>query len=120
MPAEEGDTVEVDLPTDESTDSEADEASDNEIHDLALAVETSGLSPQGHEVTTRPSDEDQGETVRIVTEAVEHGGSGREMAPVVSPVAGAAEPARHNPPNSSNPALDRESHEGKPQAGDVS
>ena len=120
LPAEEGDTVEVDLPTDESTDSEADEASDNEIHDLALAVETSGLSPQGHEVTTRPSDEDQGETVRIVTEAVEHGGSGREMAPVASSVAGAAEPARHNPPNSSNPALDRESHEGKPQAGDVS
>ena len=75
-----GDTVEIDLPTDESTDSEADEASDNEIHDLALAVETSGLSPQGHEVTSRPSDDDQGETVRIVTEAVEHGGPGREMA----------------------------------------
>src|SRR4051794_16921704 len=120
LPAEAGDTIGVDLPTDESTDSEADEASDNEIHDLALAVETSGFSPQGHEVTSRPSDEDQGETVRIVTEAIEQGGPGREMAPVVSPVAGAAEPARPNPPNSSNPALDRESHEGKPQAGDVS
>ena len=103
LPAEAGDTVEVDLPTDESTDSEADEASDNEIHDLALAVESSGFSHQGHEVTSRPSDDDQGETVRIVTEAVEHGGPGREMAPAVSPAAGAAEPARPNPPNSSNP-----------------
>jgi N utilization substance protein A len=120
LPAEAGETVEVDLPTDESTDSEADEASDNEIHDLALAVETSGLSPQGHEVTSRPSDDDQGETVRIVTEAVELGGPGREMAAVVSPAAGATEPARPNPPNSSSPAQDRESHEGKPQAGDVS
>jgi len=120
LPAEAGDTIEVDLPTDESTDSEADEASDNEIHDLALAVESSGFSPQGHEVTSRPSDDDQGETVRIVTEAVEQGGTGREMAPAVSPAAGAAEPARPNPPNSSNPALDRESHEGKPQAGNVS
>ena len=71
-------------------------------------------------MTSRPSDDDQGETVRIVTEAVEHGGPGREMAPAVAPVAGTAEPARPNPPNSSNPALDRESHEGKPQAGDVS
>jgi N utilization substance protein A len=120
LPAEAGETVEVDLPTDESTDSEADEASDNEIHDLALAVETSGFSPQGHEVTSRPTDDDQGETIRIVTEAVELGGTGREMAPVVSPAGAAAEPARPNPPNSSSPALDRESHEGKPQAGDVS
>ena len=60
-----------------------DEASDDEIHDLALAVETSGLSPQGHEVTSRPSDDDQGETIRIVTEAVETGGPGRELAPAV-------------------------------------
>ena len=70
-PPKQDDTVEDDLPTDDSTDSEADEASDDEIHDLALAVETSGLSPQGHEVTSRPSDDDQGETIRIVTEAVE-------------------------------------------------
>ena len=58
------------FPPDDSTDSERDEASDDEIHDLALAAETSGHSPHGHEVTSPPSDADQGETIRIVTEAV--------------------------------------------------
>ncbi len=49
-------------PHDDSTDSERDEASEDEIHDVALAVETSSYSPQGHEVTSPPSDDDQGET----------------------------------------------------------
>ena len=68
-------------PTDDSTDSERDEASDDEIHDVALAVETSGQSPHGHEVTSPPSDDDQGETIRIVTEAVEHGEPARPSLP---------------------------------------
>jgi transcription termination/antitermination protein NusA len=55
----------------DSTDSERDEASEEEIHDVALAVETSSYSPQGHEVTSPPSENDQGEGIRIVTEAVE-------------------------------------------------
>ena len=38
---------------------------------MALAVETSSYSPQGHEVTSPPSENDQGEGIRIVTEAVE-------------------------------------------------
>ncbi len=38
---------------------------------MALAVEKSNYSPHGHEVTSPPSDDDQGETIRIVTEAVE-------------------------------------------------
>ena len=42
-----------------------------EIHDVALAVEKSSYSPHGHEVTSPPSEDDQGETIRIVTEAVE-------------------------------------------------
>ena len=56
---------------DDSTDSERDEASEEEIHDVALAVETSSYSPQGHEVTSPPSENDQGDGIRIVTEAVE-------------------------------------------------
>jgi N utilization substance protein A len=55
----------------DSTDSERDEASEEDIHDVALAVETSTYSPQGHEVTSPPSENDQGEGIRIVTEAVE-------------------------------------------------
>jgi transcription termination/antitermination protein NusA len=55
----------------DSTDSERDEASEEEIHDVALAVETSTYSPQGHEVTSPPSENDQGDGIRIVTEAVE-------------------------------------------------
>jgi len=60
-----------DFPAEESPDSEGDEAIDDEIHDLALAVETSGFSQQGHEVTSRPSEDDQGESIRIATEAIE-------------------------------------------------
>jgi transcription termination/antitermination protein NusA len=55
----------------DSTDSERDEASEEDIHDVALAVETSSYSPQGHEVTSPPSENDQGDGIRIVTEAVE-------------------------------------------------
>jgi transcription termination/antitermination protein NusA len=55
----------------DSTDSERDEASEQDIHDVALAVETSTYSPQGHEVTSPPSENDQGDGIRIVTEAVE-------------------------------------------------
>ena len=77
MPTEPVSTVAGELSPDDSTDSERDEASDDEIHDVALAVETSSYSPHGHEVTSPPSDDDQGETIRIVTEAVEQSGPGR-------------------------------------------
>ena len=55
------------------TNAEQEEASDDEFHDLALAVETAGGSPQGHEVTSPPSNADQSETLRIVTDAVTMG-----------------------------------------------
>ena len=58
---------------------------------MALAVEKSSYSPQGHEVTSPPSDDDQGETIRIVTEAVEQSESGSRRPPV--PPAPAREPA---------------------------
>ena len=80
MPTEPVSTVAGEISSEDSTDSERDEASDDEIHDVALAVETSHYSPQGHEVTSPPSDEDQGETIRIVTEAVEQGGPARPAA----------------------------------------
>ncbi len=86
---------------DDSTDSERDEASDDEIHDLALAEEKSDYSPHGHEVSSPPSDEDQGESIRIVTEAVEQ--SGPETA-APAPSATNREPAvspRHSTPPTS-------------------
>ena len=43
---------------------------------MALAAEESGLSTHGHEVTSPPSEADQGETIRIVTEAIEFGETG--------------------------------------------
>ena len=83
LPTEPASAVAGEFPPDDSTDSERDEASDDEIHDVALAVEKSGYSPHGHEVTSPPSDDDQGETIRIVTEAVEQsepGARGRRAA----------------------------------------
>jgi N utilization substance protein A len=119
LPSEPDDAVGDDLPLDESTDSEADEASDDEIHDLALAAEKSGRSPQGHEVTSRPRDDDQGESIRIVTEAVESGVPGRP-AGSSPPQAGAGpEPARPGQPR--RPGDEGPGTHGlKPQDGDVS
>ena len=74
LPSERVNEVAGEFLTDDSTDSERDEASDDEIHDLALAEEKSNYSPHGHEVSSPPSDEDQGESIRIVTEAVEQSG----------------------------------------------
>ena len=71
MPTELTDAIAGEPSPDDSTDSERDEASEEEIHDVALAVETSSYSPQGHEVTSPPSENDQGDGIRIVTEAVE-------------------------------------------------
>ena len=48
------------------------------MHDRDLAAEGSDFDESGHEVTTAPSDADQGETVRIVTEAVTSGSPSRE------------------------------------------
>jgi N utilization substance protein A len=81
LPAAPAGAVEGELSPDEGPDWERDEASDDEIHDVALAVESSGLSGHGHEVTSPPRDDDQGETIRIVTEAVEQGETGRPAAP---------------------------------------
>ena len=71
LPTEPTAAVAGEPSSDDSTDPERDEASEAEIHDVALAVETSSYSPQGHEVTSPPSENDQGEGIRIVTEAVE-------------------------------------------------
>jgi hypothetical protein len=71
LPAEPDSEVAGDLSPEATTDSERSEASDDEMHDVALAAETSTYSPHGHEVTSQPSDDDQGETIRIVREAIE-------------------------------------------------
>ncbi len=70
-----------DFTGEERPDPENDDKGDDEIHDLALAVESSTYSPHGHEVTFPPSDDDQGESIRIVTEAVEPGSQDRPVVP---------------------------------------
>ncbi len=85
------------VTTDDAADPERDEASDEDIHDLALAAEKSGLSTHGHEVTFPPSDDDQGETIRIVTEAVELGETGAPGPRVPRRARGAGRPAASSP-----------------------
>jgi len=120
LPPEQDDVVGNELASDESPDSEGDEASDDEIHDLALAVETSGLSPQGHEVTSQPHDEDQGAAIRIVTDAVELGGPSGPSGPATAPVSEPAGPARPVQPALPSTSEKRGSHEQEPQDGDQS
>jgi N utilization substance protein A len=107
LPTESADTVVDDLSPDDSTDSEQDEASEDQIHDLALAVETSGYSSQGHEVTSPPSEEDQGETIRIVTEAVLEGGEAR---PATPPSDSVSHPSADPHPSGSPSAPSRSKH----------
>ena len=120
LPPEQDDVVGDELSSDESPDSEGDEASDDEIHDLALAVETSGLSPQGHEVTSQPHDDDQGAAIRIVTDAVELGGPLGPSGPATAPVSEPAGPARPVQPALPSTSEKRGSHEQEPQDGDQS
>jgi N utilization substance protein A len=54
-------------------------ADSDEIRDLVLAAEGSDVEVVGHEVTAAPSDADQNETARIVTEAVEAGATPQEI-----------------------------------------
>ena len=120
LPPEQDDVVGNELFSDESPDSEGDEASDDEIHDLALAVETSGLSPQGHEVTSQPHDDDQGAAIRIVTDAVELGGPAGPSGPATAPAGEPAGPARPVQPTLPSTSEKRGSHEQEPQDGDQS
>src|SRR5208282_3858309 len=120
LPPEQDDVVGNELASDESPDSEGDEASDDEIHDLALAVETSGLSPQGHEVTFQPHDDDQGAAIRIVTDAVELGGPAGPSSPATAPAGEPAGPARPVQPTLPGTSEKRGSPEQEPQDGDQS
>ena len=119
LPSEPASSVGDEPPSEDSPDSEGDEASDDEIHDLALAVESAGFTPHGHEVTSQPTDEDQGEAIRIVTEAVESGGGPARPAP---PVPAAATPPTPTPPAAPGPGKseDRGSHQETPRDGDES
>ncbi len=51
----------------------------HEFRDMALAEEAQGGEREGHEVTQAPSDADQSETERIVTDAVALGQSAQEL-----------------------------------------
>jgi N utilization substance protein A len=89
-----------DAPPEEGSELEHDEVIDEEFHDVALAVETAGISTQGHEVTFPPSDDDQAETLRIVTEAVEQADAERPAG--TSPTT-SGEPAPPNRPSGPAP-----------------
>jgi N utilization substance protein A len=95
LPTESESTAAGELTPDDGMDPERDEASENELHDVALATEKATYSPHGHEVTSPPSEEDQSETIRIVTEAVEQSGPGR---PAAGPPPSIGEPSVHHPP----------------------
>lgn len=58
---------------------EAVPAEDEDLRDLALAAENGENPLRGREVTQAPSDADQSETERIVTDAVESGPSQQEI-----------------------------------------
>jgi transcription termination/antitermination protein NusA len=118
LPSEQASAVDGEF-TPDSTDSERDEASDDEIHDVALAVEKSSYSAHGHEVTSPPSDADQGETIRIVTEAVEQSEPGAEAVVPSPPVREpAVRPRVSSPP--STPRSTRRSEKVDDRADDVS
>jgi N utilization substance protein A len=127
VPAEEFDSVSpaesYDLPGaefagEERPDSENEEKGDDEIHDLALAVETSAYSPHGHEVTSPPSDDDQGEGIRIVTEAVEPGSQDRPTVPSQGSGPKPAATPRPSGTSSSNVPPDHAADEAPGQAGE--
>ena len=76
-----GDEVDAgggDADPDATEEDSQDAGPDEDFRDLALAAEGSNFDESGHEVTTAPSDADQSETVRIVTEAVTTGSPSRE------------------------------------------
>ncbi len=84
-------------------------ADSDEIRDLALATEESGGNGLGREVTSPPSDADQGETERIVTEAVEAGASPHEI------VANEAGGGRNVPPLPPTEPFETDEVEGRDQ-----
>jgi N utilization substance protein A len=67
----------IELDSDELDLTASDES--DEIRDLVLATEGSGTEIDGHEVTAAPSDADQNETARIVTEAIEDGTAAQDF-----------------------------------------
>ncbi len=75
---EAGTAVEESAPGDEAEGEELAEAggaeesaAESELHDVDLSIENSGLKTRGHEVTFPPPEDDQGDGIRIATEAVE-------------------------------------------------
>ena len=88
---EEDESIAV-VATDESAEAPEGENGFEQIRDVALAAEEGGIEAEGHEVTSPPSNADQDETNRIVTEAVE---SGASKAPKVAHGGGGGS---HEPP----------------------
>ncbi len=68
----------VDDASDEESDPTSEDVQD-EMRDLEIAAETAGRVEDGREITRPPSDADQDETNRIVTEAVASGASALEI-----------------------------------------
>lgn len=87
MPSEEPAGGEDGAPVVEAEDRDVLEGSDaldresdtHDLRDLALAEEAHGGEREGHEVTQAPSDADQSETERILSDAVSEGASAQEI-----------------------------------------
>ena len=94
----------VELDSDELDLTPSDES--DEIRDLVLATEGSGAEVDGHEVTAPPSDADQNETARIVTEAIEAGTSPQEFE-------ANSNDGRNLPPSSPKEPISAEQAEGR-------
>ena len=93
------------------------EGSAGDMHDRDLAAEGSNLDESGHEVTTAPSDADQSESVRIVTEAVMTGSPSREPLDEADADTGHEPNTLRSPltePNAADPAVERDSEMHQP------
>jgi N utilization substance protein A len=101
---------EIEIETAASDEGSADARNGVEdLRDMAIAVESSGHIGEGHEVTSPPSNDDQDETLRIVTEAVESGGGEEPAQPTeVSEEEPSAPPPSPARLNANEPAEERE------------
>ncbi len=116
-PAREDDSEE--RSEEEASEAESDEnasaqADTEDFRDLAIAAETAGYKEDGREVTSPPSDDDQDETTRIVTEAVASGSSPREQTSETLRVASISPQSPPTEPLSADQAEGRESDMQRP------
>jgi N utilization substance protein A len=106
--------AEADMEVDAEATDAAGAAEGGGFRDLAIAAEGSGNVDLGHEVTSPPSNADQDEIERIVTEAVESGASPRELVANESGGGPNVPPLPPTEPFTADPAGERDSEMHQP------